>query len=432
LLAIFLVALGCLDVAGSSSCLVPRGGSPGPFGAQGNAGGSEGRGPSNSAQGVSAGQLPGSFKEGGEPASAVVKATGGPPQRSFFAWVLRSTLCCFGGFLSDGLSSHKLWEQLDKQDELQRLRLALSTLSEVAAEKQMMEGEDQSKADMFEIKGIDSGGEHFPEEISLASIQAMFDTFHTQRQRLHVDSFKNILSKVEPVLSELPNVVTIPSNETVTVVGDLHGSLSDLDRIFQLRGWPAKDNVFIFNGDFVDRGDKGVEVVATLFALKIALPDYVHLNRGNHEDEHIGRAYGFFDEVMSKYGSISLYDRIQDVFALLPLCTIIKDVAFVVHAGISRLRGTTVSHIGAVERAKLRTTVKVATDAKSGGGWKPSSRSLYLLEDLLWSDPSHPVLEPGSERNLSPNNSRGAGTKFGSAMTKEWLKKNGLTTLVRP
>jgi hypothetical protein len=59
----------------------------------------------------------------------------------------------------------------------------------------------------------------------------------------------------------------------------------------------APGNTFIFNGDFVDRGDKGVEVIATLFALKIAHPENVHLNRGNHEDEHIGRAYGFFEEV---------------------------------------------------------------------------------------------------------------------------------------
>lgn len=136
--------------------------------------------------------------------------------------------------------------------------------------------------------------------------------------------------------------------------------------------------------------------------------------------------------MVSKYGSVKLYDRIQDVFALLPLCTIIKDVAFVVHAGISRLRGTTLSHIAAIDRAKLRTTVKAAADAKAtSGGWKAPQRSLYLMEDLLWSDPSHPMLEPGSERDLQPNRSRGAGTKFGSLMTREWLKKNGLTTLVR-
>ena len=233
-----------------------------------------------------------------EAASAIALAKGvlppTPPKASRW-WIPRlpSLLCCFGRFDDDEMSSHKLWEQLDSLDELERLRLALSTLSEVAAEKQMTEDEK----DVIEIKGIDNGGLHFPQDISLDSIQDMFDTFHKQRQRLHVDSFQHILSRVEPILAALPNVVVLPNNQTITVVGDIHGSLSDLSRIFQLRGWPGEGNVYIFNGDFVDRGDKGVEVVATLFALKIALPEYVHLNRGNHEDEHIGRAYGFFDEV---------------------------------------------------------------------------------------------------------------------------------------
>ena len=45
----------------------------------------------------------------------------------------------------------------------------------------------------------------------------------------------------------------------VVVVGDLHGSLADLLSIFELVGWPSQQSVFIFNGDFVDRGDKSCE-----------------------------------------------------------------------------------------------------------------------------------------------------------------------------
>jgi hypothetical protein len=35
---------------------------------------------------------------------------------------------------------------------------------------------------------------------------------------------------------------------------------------------PSRTNKFIFNGDFVDRGSYGVEVMCALLALHIALP----------------------------------------------------------------------------------------------------------------------------------------------------------------
>lgn len=48
-------------------------------------------------------------------------------------------------------------------------------------------------------------------------------------------------------------------------------------------GPPSEDHIVIFNGDFIDRGAFGLEVLMLLLALKIALPGCVHLNRGNHE-----------------------------------------------------------------------------------------------------------------------------------------------------
>jgi hypothetical protein len=45
----------------------------------------------------------------------------------------------------------------------------------------------------------------------------------------------------------------------------------------------------------------GGEVLMVLFALKIVYPGAVFLNRGNHEDIDICRAYGFSAEVIEKY-----------------------------------------------------------------------------------------------------------------------------------
>ena len=60
---------------------------------------------------------------------------------------------------------------------------------------------------------------------------------------------------------------------TMTVVGD-HGQLQDLLTIFTINGLPSETNRYFFNGDFVDRGRQGVEIVLIL-AFKPA-PHSVH------------------------------------------------------------------------------------------------------------------------------------------------------------
>ena len=67
----------------------------------------------------------------------------------------------------------------------------------------------------------------------------------------------------------------------MTIVGDLHGQLQDLFTIFTINGLPTPKNQYFFNGDFVDRGYYGVEIVLNFRIQALYLT--VHMNRGNHE-----------------------------------------------------------------------------------------------------------------------------------------------------
>jgi serine/threonine-protein phosphatase 5 len=68
----------------------------------------------------------------------------------------------------------------------------------------------------------------------------------------------------------------------MTICGDIHGQYYDLMNIFKLNGYPAINNKYLFNGDFVDRGSFSIECILTLIAWKCAHIDFLHMTRGNH------------------------------------------------------------------------------------------------------------------------------------------------------
>jgi len=155
---------------------------------------------------------------------------------------------------------------------------------------------------------------------------------------------------VERVLKAEPKhgVMTSPCY----VFGDLHGNFEDLfyflDNLISFQDLRYTPHKFLFLGDYVDRGEFSVEVVAYLFSMKVLAPDKVLLLRGNHEDTLVSGDVGgygstsFRSQCNSIFGPAmgsEVWSRISQTFAYLPLSASIDGVIFCTHGGIPRYSG---------------------------------------------------------------------------------------------
>lgn len=160
-----------------------------------------------------------------------------------------------------------------------------------------------------------------------------------------------LLIYVTEQLKEQKSLVDIEVEDTVdiTVCGDTHGQFYDLLTIFEKNGNPSEVNPYLFNGDFVDRGSFSVEVVLLLIAWKVALPNHMHLTRGNHESKNMNKMYGFEGEVLAKYDK-KLMDMYSLVFCYLPIAFLINKKVLVMHGGLFSKDGVTIEDIRKVDR----------------------------------------------------------------------------------
>ncbi|KAJ1728481.1 Palmitoyl-protein thioesterase 1, partial [Coemansia sp. Benny D160-2] len=192
----------------------------------------------------------------------------------------------------------------------------------------------------------------------------------------------------------------------------------DVLKIFELNGLPSEKLLYLFNGDFVDRGSFSVEVVVLFMCFKLLYPNAFFLNRGNHESVEMNRLYGFEGEVRHKYSTQGkrVFDLFQEVFEALPVAHLIQGKIFVVHGGLysreTARNAQTPEGDGVVRLAELREMSRFH---------QPHFNS--LLCESLWSDP-----QPQKGRSPNP---RGTVIQYGPDVTKEFCDTNGLTMVIR-
>jgi len=241
--------------------------------------------------------------------------------------------------------------------------------------------------------------------------------------RLQKKDALKIIQSTSALFNEEPNLLRL--RDPISVCGDVHGQFFDLIRLMETAGDPRKTK-YLFLGDYVDRGQFSTEVVFYLFAHKIMYHRTFFMIRGNHECRHLTQFFNFRDECLYKY-DIEIYDAVMSAFDNLPLAATINQKFLCVHGGLSP-DVTTLKDISDINRHR---------ETPREGPFC----------DLLWADPydDQPKAGPANpdqEMSAGPqlqspttwfsyNETRQCSYVFGIDATKEFLKRNNLTAVIR-
>jgi len=191
----------------------------------------------------------------------------------------------------------------------------------------------------------------------------------------------------------------------ITVVGDIHGEISTLQEIFNVCGKPPFTN-FLFLGDYINRGNHGIEVLCTLLAYKLKHRNRIHLLRGHSECRDWAKKFGFHDECIRKYDGHHIWQLFIELFPCFPLAAVISGEIFAVHSGLS-IKLPTLDSIRQIDRFNS-SLVEVSSP----------------ISDLLMCTPADDITGYSTRHHTQP-------MQFGPDVTSDFLKNNGLKTLIR-
>ena len=226
--------------------------------------------------------------------------------------------------------------------------------------------------------------------------------------RLSPEDVVRLCEEAATLLETEPNLLSVEGS--VTVCGDIHGQFYDLIKLFEIGGDP-RSTIYLFMGDYVDRGHFGLECTLLLFAHKICFPNNFFLLRGNHECRHLTAYFNFKEEILYKYDE-TIYDTIMEAFDTLPLAAVVNNKFFAVHGGLS---------------PEIKSLEQINKDIDRFQEPPPQGN----MCDLLWSDPIEDESEESVGIQFVPNTTRGCSFFFGHGAVKEFLERNQLLSVLR-
>ncbi len=187
----------------------------------------------------------------------------------------------------------------------------------------------------------------------------------------------------------------------VVFVGDTHTAVDMTQKIFDK--YYDNTDLIVFLGDYVDRGETGVENLGVITSKLLEDPSKIIMLRGNHESPLTNPYYGFVEEVTEKLGTTA-YDQFKEFFQAMPYAVVVNDY-LCVHGGIaSNLEN--ISQIGSLPYPDLN----------------PDDPTAF---QLLWNDPRDMI------EGFVPSVRGDGAFYYGSDVTEKFLDDNGLKGIIR-
>lgn len=184
-------------------------------------------------------------------------------------------------------------------------------------------------------------------------------------------------------------------------VGDTHTAVDVTQAV--LDKYYDEADLVVFLGDYVDRGNTGIENLGLITSMLLEDPRRVIMLRGNHESPLTNPYYGFLDEVTEKLGEAS-YDTFKGFFQAMPYAVVVNGY-LCVHGGIASGLDH-VSQIAGLPTPDLNPDDPVAFQ-------------------LLWNDPRDMI------EGFLPSVRGDGAFYYGSDVTQRFLDSNSLKGIIR-